>query len=121
MPPKPNAHALTIEDEMIIALEVQDLLQELGYSSFDIAATPEDAVHQATRHRPDLITADVRIVGGTGIEAVRRITQRLGPIPYLYVTGNVDMLREERVPTVVEKPINHGQFARAWATVSGLS
>jgi CheY-like chemotaxis protein len=107
-------HALIIEDEMIIALEVEDLLRGLGYRSFDIAATPADAVEQATQHRPDLITADVRIVDGTGIEAVRAITERLGEIPYFYVTGNVDMLKGERAE-VVEKPISPRAFARACA------
>lgn len=114
MPDQPAPHALIIEDEMIIALEVEDLLRGLGYRSFDIAATPTDAVEQASRHRPDLITADVRILGGTGIEAVRAITERLGEIPYFYVTGNVDMLKGEGV-AVVEKPISPKAFAKACA------
>ena len=113
-PDQPAAHALIIEDEMIIALEVEDLLRGLGYRSFDIAATPRDAIEQATHHRPDLITADVRIVDGTGIEAVKAITAQLGEIPYFYVTGNVDMLKGEAAE-VVEKPISARAFARAAA------
>lgn len=104
---------------MIIALEVEELLRGIGFATFDVAATPEDAIEQATRHRPDLITADVRIVGGTGIEAVRAITQRLGEIPYIYVTGNVDMVSDVDATTVVEKPINPRHFRRACAVASG--
>lgn len=103
---------------MIIALEVEDLLRQLGYRSFDIAATPADAIAQANQHRPDLITADVRILDGTGIEAVKAIIERLGEIPYLYVTGNVDMLKGERAE-VVEKPISPRAFARACAAAVG--
>lgn len=108
-------HALIIEDELIVAMEVEDLLREVGFTSFDIAATPDHALEQATRHRPGLITADVRIVGGTGIQAVRAITERLGEIPYFYVTGNVEMLAGQDDAVVVEKPINPRYFRRACA------
>ena len=86
-------HALIIEDEMLIALEVESLLHEFGFSSCDIADNPEDALRLALARRPDLMTADLRIVGGTGIEAVDAITAHLGPIPHVYVTGNPDMLQ----------------------------
>jgi CheY-like chemotaxis protein len=116
-----NAHALIIEDEMIIAMELEELLREIGFSSFDVAATPEEAVDHATASRPALITADVRIVGGTGIEAVRAITERLGDIPHVYVTGNVSMLRDEHAPAVVEKPINPRRFQLACASACGMA
>ena len=111
-------HALIIEDEMIIALEVEDLLRERGFRSFDVAASPEDALTYALRRRPDLITADVRIVGGTGIEAVRAITRAVGPVPHLFVTGNVEMLAGESSAPVVEKPIRHRAFVEAVAAAS---
>lgn len=111
-------HALIIEDEIIIALEVEELLRDLGFTSFDVAASPQDALEQATRRRPDLITADVRILGGTGIEAVKAITQILGEIPYFYVTGNTDMLSDVPAP-IVEKPINPRQFRRACDRATG--
>jgi len=119
MPSPSNTHALVIEDDMIIALEVEHLLRDLGYRSVDIASTPAQALQQAAARKPDLITADVRIIGGTGIEAVKAITDRLGEIPYFYVTGNVDMLKGEHPPAVVEKPINPREFRRACACVVG--
>ena len=119
MPAKSAPHALIIEDEMIIALEVEDLLRGVGFATFDVAATPEEAVDQATRQRPDLITADVRILGGTGIEAVQAITRELGEIPYFYVTGNVDMLKDVDAARIVEKPINAHHFRRACAVAGG--
>lgn len=118
MPAKSATHALIIEDEMIIALEVEALLREIGFVTFDVAATPSDAIEKANRHRPDLISADVRIVEGTGIEAVRAIRDRLGEIPYIYVTGNVEMVPAVDAEAVVEKPINPRAFRRACA-VSG--
>jgi len=112
-----DRHALIIEDEMLIALELEALLQDLGYKTFDIADTPQDALACALARRPDLMTADVRIIGGTGVEAVKAIQARLGPIPYVYVTGNADMLRAEVAPVVVDKPITSRALADACARV----
>lgn len=108
-------HALVIEDEMLIALELESLLQDMGYESVDIADTPQDALACAQRRRPDLMTADVRIIGGTGIEAVKAIHAELGPIPWVYVTGNADMLKDEAAGRVVDKPINAHALASACA------
>jgi CheY-like chemotaxis protein len=105
-------HALIIEDEMLIALEVESLLHDFGFASCDIVDNPFDAVRSALAHRPDLVTADVRIVGGTGMDAVDAITAQLGPIPHVYVTGNPDMLMGRAAP-VVDKPLTRRSLAAA--------
>lgn len=111
-------HALIIEDDAIIALEIEHRLRDLGYDSFDVAVSPAEALDCATGRRPDLITADVRIVGGTGIDAIHAIVAALGEVPFFYVTGNVDMLREEGGVLVVEKPVQPRAFAAACARVT---
>src|SRR4051812_46581666 len=100
-----SRHALIIEDEILIAFEVQHVLEELGFDSFDLASSPTDAIASARAHRPDLITADLRIIGGTGLEAVEAITAQMGEIPVVYVTANAEQLLGRRAPAVVEKPI----------------
>lgn len=107
-------HALIIEDEILIAFEVEALLAEQGFTSFDIADSAKDALELALAHRPDLITADYRILGGTGVEAVEAIHRRLGPVPVVYVTGNSDLLLD-REPPVVGKPISARRLAEACA------
>ena len=106
-------HALIIEDEVLIAFEVQGVLEDLGFDSFDIADSPAAALACAQAHRPALITADMRIINGTGLEAVHLIQAALGPIPVVFVTANADMLREEAAPVVVEKPIAWPKLADA--------
>jgi len=106
-------HALIIEDEMLIALEVESLLYDFGFASCDIVDNAQDAVRSALAHRPDLMTADIRIVGGTGIEAVVAITDKLGPIPHVYVTGNADMLTGQTAAPVVDKPLTRRALADA--------
>ncbi len=109
-------HALIIEDEVLIALEMESLLGDLGFRSFEVADSPRDALESARRARPDLITADYRIIGGTGVEAVEAILAELGPIPVVYVTGNPDMIPGPGRP-VVDKPIDGGALARACQSV----
>ncbi len=45
-------HALIIEDEMLIALEVESLLHEFGFTSCDIADNPKDALRLALARPP---------------------------------------------------------------------
>ncbi|PVM91846.1 hypothetical protein DDF67_06305 [Caulobacter endophyticus] len=107
-----QGHALIIEDEILIALEVEALLAAQGYSSFDIADSPQEALTCALARAPDLITADFRIIGGTGLEAVEAIEAKLGRIPTVFVTGNADQLANAR-RTIVDKPISPRRLAEA--------
>ncbi|MBS0361407.1 MAG: response regulator [Proteobacteria bacterium] len=111
--PRPGRHALIIEDEMLIALEVETLLHDFGFESCDIVDNPIDALKSAVAHRPDLISADLRIIGGTGEEAVAAITEKLGPVPHIYVTGNADMLTGRTAAPVVDKPLSRRALAEA--------
>jgi CheY-like chemotaxis protein len=106
-------HALIIEDEILIALELEGLLHDVGFETCDIAMSCEEALASATAHRPDLVTADMRIIGGTGLEAVESIETALGRLPVVYVTGNPDMLRAQNAKIVVDKPLNVGAFNAA--------
>ena len=107
-----GGHALIIEDEILVALEVEALLTEQGYSSFDVADTPQSALACAISRPPDLITADFRIVGGTGLEAVEAIEAKLGKIPTVFVTGNGSQITDAS-RSIVDKPISPARLAEA--------
>lgn len=100
----------------MIALELEVLLAELGFVSFDIADTPEDALACARAHRPDLITADYRIFRGTGVAAVEMIVRAVGEAPVIYVTGNAGQF-DPGGRAVVDKPISPRALAAACARV----
>ena len=91
-------HALIIEDEILIALEVESLLHDFGFESCDIVDNPADAVTSALAHRPDLVTA---------------ITDKLGPVPHIFLTGNPDMLAGQTAAPVVDKPLTRRALAEA--------
>ena len=109
-------HALIIEDEVIIALTIEDLLLDLGFDSFDVAVTEAEAVAAATAKRPDLITSDVQLLAGSGIDAVQTICPDLA-IPVVFVTSNASQVRERSTTAVVvDKPIQTAVFRRSVGT-----
>jgi DNA-binding response OmpR family regulator len=82
-------HALIIEDQVLIAALIEDGLRDLGYSSFDVAAREDLAVAAAEARCPDLITADDRLIDGTGVDAVLTICARQA-IPVVFIAADVD-------------------------------
>lgn len=111
MPPR---HALIIEDEILIAIEIEALLKSQGFTSVAIADSPTEALDSALKRKPDLITADYRIVDGTGVEAVKMIMAHLGPIPVVYITGHATALEDQDGGPIVQKPIRPYVLAGAW-------
>ena len=80
-------HALIIEDESLIAMLIEDSLRDCGFTSFDVAKSKDEAVASAKRLCPNLITADVELNPGSGIDAVDEICSG-PPIPVVFVTGS---------------------------------
>jgi DNA-binding response OmpR family regulator len=106
-------HALVIEDSALLALAIEDELRELGYLSFDHSTSEEEAVAAAQRRCPDLITADNRLLNGSGIEAVKRIcAERV--IPVVFIVGepaDVSIMLPDA--TILEKPFSSDQLLAA--------
>src|SRR5690606_15582961 len=73
---------LIIEDEAIIALDLQTIIAEMGHGVTGVAATHRDAVRLAKVERPDLILSDIQLAdGSSGIEAVNEILTAAAGIP----------------------------------------
>ena len=99
-----NMHALIIEDEFFTALLIEDCLRALRYTTFAFARDVEEAITAASERCPDLITSDVQLSPGCGIDAVQHICEDK-PIPVVYITGTA-MLVRERCPgaAMIRKP-----------------
>ena len=81
------ARVLIIEDEPIIALDIQELVERCGHHVIGIAATEADAVMMAQAERPELVLADINLgAGGDGVLAVSRIL-RFVTAPVVFVTA----------------------------------
>ncbi|MBN9563294.1 MAG: response regulator [Alphaproteobacteria bacterium] len=98
---------LIIEDEPIIAMDIEELVQGCGHRVVGVASTERDAVDIARRTRPGLILADINLgAGGDGANAVSRILQS-HHVPVIFVTAYPERLLtgEEVEPAfVITKP-----------------
>jgi PAS domain S-box-containing protein len=93
---KQTMKILVVEDERIIAINLKESLESLGYTVPAIAASGEQAIEKATEFRPDLVLMDIWLKGTIdGIEAAQQIWDRL-KIPTIYVTGHSDQSTVER-------------------------
>lgn len=114
-------HALIIEDEVMIAAAIEYVLRDCGFDSFDIATSSDAAVAAAARRCPDLITADVKLEAGNGIEAIRIICR--GPsIPVILITGRgaAEVRAEVSEYPVLNKPFSEQTLTYAVAASLGL-
>ena len=86
------ARVLIIEDEPIIALDIQELVERCGHSVVGIAATEQEAVEIARSSPPTLVLADINLgVGGDGATAVARILKDI-TVPVIFVTAYPERL-----------------------------
>ena len=113
-------HALIIEDEVMIAAAIEYVLRDCGFDSFDIASSSQAAIAAATRRCPDLITADVKLAAGNGIDAIRTIC-REPKIPVIFITGHppADVRAEVSDYPVLNKPFSEQTLTYAVAASLG--
>ena len=106
-------HALIMEADAVVALAIEDALRENGFTSFSFAITEDEAVAAAEERCPDLITADVNLASGCGIDAVQRICSRKA-IPVVFVSEATHKVLA-RLPSAltVRKPFPHRTLADA--------
>jgi len=92
----PGECILIVEDETIVAKNMQATLQKLGYSVPIIASSGEDAIKEAQRIMPDLVLMDIVLKGKVdGISAAASIAGSYD-IPSIYVTAYADDNTVER-------------------------
>lgn len=86
------ARVLIIEDEPIIAMDLQILVESAGHEVVGVASSEDEAVAIAERERPGLVLADVNLGhGGDGASAVERILARHAT-PVIFVTAYPERL-----------------------------
>lgn len=85
-----NAQILVVEDEAIVAREIQNTLKSFGYDVPAVASTANQAIEEAQENHPNLVLMDIRLKGGTdGVTAAEQIRARFR-IPVVYVTAYAD-------------------------------
>lgn len=85
-----SGRILIVEDEALIAQDIEQRLHDLGYEVCGIAATGEQAIRAADLHRPDIALMDIMLRGDMdGIEAAEAIDER-HQIPVIFLTAHAD-------------------------------
>ena len=86
----PKEKILIVEDERVVAMDIQNRLKDLGYSVCGSASSGEDAVKKASELQPDLVLMDIVLKGKMdGIDAAGQIRERFN-IPVVYLTAFSD-------------------------------
>jgi CheY-like chemotaxis protein len=96
---------LIVEDEILIALELESLLQDAGHCIVGIAASSREAVASGTELRPDLAFVDIHLSDGpTGVEVARHLAEE--GITVLFMTANAKRIPEDCAGAhgVISKP-----------------
>lgn len=86
------ARIVIIEDEPIIAADIEAIVADLGHSVVARAANRTEGVAAALAHRPDLVLADIRLAdGSSGVDAVRDILAAF-EVPAIFITAYPERL-----------------------------
>ena len=81
------ADVLIIEDEPIIAMDIETIVRDLGHNVTGVAVTRDEAVAQARQHPPGLVLADIQLADdSSGIDAVKDILAEFS-VPVIFITA----------------------------------
>ena len=85
-----SMNILVVEDESIVAKDIQVCLKKLGYDVIGVVDTGEQAVELATESKPDLVMMDIMLKGDmSGIQAAEAI-RKSNDIPVIFLTAYTD-------------------------------
>jgi CheY-like chemotaxis protein len=113
-----RAEVLIIEDEPIIAMDIETIVRDLGHSVTGVAVTRDEAVAQAIARRPGLVLADIQLADdSSGIDAVKDILTEF-TVPVIFITAFPERLLtgERPEPTfLITKPFQRSTVKAAIA------
>ncbi|UWR22697.1 response regulator [Sulfitobacter sp. S190] len=108
---------MIIEDEAIIAMDIESIVAEMGHRVTGIARTRDEAVELGKADQPDLILADIQLAdNSSGIDAVNDLLTELGLRPVIFITAFPERLLTGDKPEpafLISKPYTVDQVVSA--------
>jgi DNA-directed RNA polymerase specialized sigma24 family protein len=108
---------LIIEDEAIIAMDIENIVADMGHRVTGIARTRDEAVALGRADAPDLILADIQLAdNSSGIDAVNDLLAELGHRPVIFITAFPERLLTGEKPEpafLISKPYTEDQILSA--------
>lgn len=90
--PPTSLRVIIVEDEALLALEMEGFLLDAGHRVLGVADDYDSAMALASETKPDLALLDIQLLGGTsGLDVAAAFKQR--GIPCLFITGNCPTAR----------------------------
>ena len=112
------ARILIIEDEPMIAVDIQDIVEESGHAVTGIASTRDEAVRLYGETPPDLVLADIQLAdNSSGIDAVNDMWAER-PVPVIFITAFPERLLTGEKPEpafLITKPFQRTAVQAAMA------
>lgn len=104
---------LIVEDETMIAIMLEDMLEELGYGLAGVAAKPHQALDIIGRAHIDAAILDVNLDGQNSYEIAAKLEER--GIPFLFSTGYAAVAVDERFRRhpFLQKPFRQEELQHA--------
>ncbi len=106
-----------IEDEPLIALDIRNIVTDMGHEVTGIARTHAEAVALGKRERPDLILADIHLADdSSGVEAVGELLEQYECVPVIFITAYPERLLTGEKPEpafLITKPFEQEQVRSA--------
>lgn len=106
---------LVVEDEMIIADNICDALDDLGYEALEPAINYTEAILRIEEEKPDIAILDIQLSGKkTGIDIAKKIRESYD-FPFIFLTSNSDALtvnqaKEVMPPAYLVKPFSKDEL-----------
>ena len=111
-----RAEVLIIEDEPIIAMDLETIVRDLGHEVVSVAVTRDEAVNEALTWRPSLILADIQLADdSSGIDAVKDILAE-SSVPVIFITAFPERLLTGQRPEptfLITKPFQRATVKAA--------
>jgi len=108
---------MIIEDEAIIAMDLEGVVADMGHRVTGIARTRTEAVELAKTEKPDLILSDIQLAdNSSGIDAVHDILEHYGDMPVIFITAFPERLLTGERPEpafLISKPYSEAQVRSA--------
>jgi CheY-like chemotaxis protein len=100
---------LVVEDEALIAMDIELMVEELGGQSVGVVRTGAAAIVEAERLRPDVVLMDIQLADQIdGVQAAERIRAK-SRMPIVFVSANNDHDTQRRIAALeaafVSKPV----------------
>jgi DNA-directed RNA polymerase specialized sigma24 family protein len=108
---------MIIEDEAVIAMDIENIVADMGHRITGIATTRDEAVALGRADPPDLILADIQLAdNSSGIDAVNDMLTELGQRPVIFITAFPERLLTGDKPEpafLISKPYTEDQVISA--------